>query len=71
MEHITDSDLDIAFFTETWLQSEKNSVSAEIKTFGYKLIYDTRKDHEKERGGDVCIMVTDSLVAKNPPAKHF
>ena len=68
MEHIIDSDPEIVFFTETWLQSEKNSVTAEVKTFGYKLIHDPRKDCEKEQGGVVCIMVRDSVVAKHLPA---
>ena len=71
MEHISDSDPDIVFFTETWLQSEKNSVTAEVKSFGYKLLHDPRKEREKERGGGVGIMVRDSIMAKHLPAKHF
>ena len=71
MEHIIDSDPDIVFFAETWLQTEKNSVTAEVKTFGYKLLHDPRKDREKEQGGGVGIMVRDSMSAKHLPAKHF
>ena len=71
MEHIIDADPDIVFFTETWLQSEKNSVTAEVKSFGYKLLHDPRKEREKDRGGGVGIMVRDSVMAKHLPAKHF
>jgi hypothetical protein len=43
MEHLIDRDPDIVFLTETWLQYEKNSVTAEMKTYGYKLWHDRRK----------------------------
>ena len=71
MEHINDYDPDIAFFTETWLQTEKNTVTAEIKSYGYKLLHNPRKDREKERGGGVGIMVRDSLSVKQVSSKHF
>ena len=36
MEHIVDRESDIVFLTETWLQFDKNSVTAGIKTYGYE-----------------------------------
>ena len=71
MEHINDYDPDIAFFTETWLQTEKNTVTADIKTYGYKFLHNPRKDREKERGRGVGIMVRDSLSVKQVSSKHF
>ena len=48
MEHIVDRGSDIVFITETWLQSDKNSVTAEAKTYGYRLLHDKRENREKE-----------------------
>ena len=71
MEHITDRNSDIIFVTETWLQSDKNSVTAEAKTYGYKMLHDIRKDREKDRGGGVGILIKSIIVAKQLPVKHF
>ncbi len=37
MEFLIDHNTDIAFITETWLKSDKNSVTAEIKNYGFEL----------------------------------
>ena len=66
-----DRESDIVFLTETWLQSDTNSITAEIKTYGYKLLHDRRKDRAKERGGGVGIMIKTGLAAKQQPARHY
>ena len=71
MEHILDRNSDVVFLTETWLQSDKNAVTAEIQTYGYKLLHNRRKDREKDRGGGVGILVKSSYMAKQIPAKQF
>ena len=71
MEYVLDRESDIVFLTETWLQSDANSITAEIKTYGYKLLHDRRKDRGKERGGGVGIMIKAGLAAKQQPARHF
>ena len=71
MEHIIDRESDIAFLTETWLHSDNNSITAEIKTYGYQLLHNRRKDRLKDRGGGVGILVKSTLTAKQLPAKHF
>ena len=71
MEHILDLDADIVFLTETWLESENNSVTAEAKSYGYKLLHDRRKDRDKEKGGGVGILVKASVKAKQFPVKHY
>ena len=71
MEHIVDRGSDIVFITETWLQSDKNSVTAEAKTYGYKLLHDERKNREKDIGGGVGILTKSTISAKQLPVKHF
>ncbi len=62
---------DIVFLTETWLQSDKNSVTAEAKSFGYKFLHDRRKDRAKEGGGGVGVLVKEALSSKQLPVKHY
>ena len=71
MEHILDRQSDIVFLNETWLQSEKNAITAEIKTYGYKLLHNVRKDREKERGRGVGIMVKSALNFKQLSVVHY
>ena len=71
MEHIVDRNSEVVFITETWLHSDKNSVTAEVKTYGYQLLHDIRKDREKDRGGGVGIFIKSSIRAKQLPVKHF
>jgi exonuclease III len=71
MEHLVDRESDIVFLTETWLQCDTNSITAEIKTYGYKLLHDRRKDRAKETGGGVGVMIKIGLAAKQQPAKHY
>ena len=71
MEHIVDRKSDIVFLTETWLQSDKNSITAEIKTYGYKILHDRRKDRKKETGGGVGILIKAGLMAKQQPANFW
>ena len=51
MEHLSDHECDIAFFTETWLTSERNRITADIKDHGFTLKHNIRNNPEKERGG--------------------
>ena len=71
MEHILDRKSDIVFLTETWLPSDKNSITAEVKTYGYKLLHNRRKDRLKEIGGGVGILIKDGLISKKLPVRQF
>ena len=71
MEHILDLDSDVVFVTETWLESDNNAVTAEIKTYGYQLLHDRRKEREKDRGGGVGIMVKSNRIVKHLRIKHY
>ena len=63
MEHIVDRKSDIVFLTETWFQSDRNFITAEIKTNGYKTLHDRRKDKAKETGRGVDIMMKAGSVS--------
>ena len=71
MEHVSDHDPDVAFVTETWLKSDKNKITAEIKTYGYDLKHCIRNDPEKDRGGGVGILVRSTLSVKQVSTKSF
>ena len=51
MEHVLDHNADIVFLTETWLESEKNHITATLKDYGYTLYHKTRTHDTKSRGG--------------------
>ena len=71
MECILDDDPDITFLTETWLQSDKNPITAEIKTYGYSLLHNRRKDRQKDRGGGVGLLIKDNISAKQLTVKMY
>ena len=71
MEHILDCNSDIVFLTETWLQTDKNPITAEIKTYGYTLLHDRRKDRQKDRGGGVGILVKSNVSTKQLKVKAY
>ena len=70
-EHIIDRDSEVVFLTETWLESDKNSVTAEVKSYGYRLLHVRRKDRNKETGGGVGILVKTKIKAKQHQVKHY
>ena len=71
MEHVLDYNADVVFLTETWMESDKNDITAKIKDHGYKLLHTRRKNREKETGGGVGIMVRSTLTEKQISCKHF
>ena len=71
MEHLLDRNSDVVFITETWLSSEKNNITADVKTYGYELIHKIRKDRSKERGGGVGIIVRSTIPGKPLPCNDF
>ena len=71
MEHLLDGNPDIIFLTETWLSTEKNNITAEIKEYGYVLYHKIRKHREKDRGGGVGVMVKSNIKCKSVPSKDY
>ena len=71
MEHIKDRDPGIIFLTETWLKSEKSDITALIKTYGYILLHNRRKNRTKEIGGGVGIMLKSNYLYKHLKFKQF
>ena len=70
-EHIIDYDADVVFLSETWMEAEKNYITAMIKEKGYKLLQNRRVDREKTDGGGVGIAVKCTLIAKQLGGKAF
>ena len=71
MEHVIDYDADVAFLSETWMESDKNDITAKIKDRGYRLMHNRRKNREKETGGGVGIMIKNTMKAKQLSCKSF
>ena len=71
MEYILDKQSDIVFISETWLKSDKNNITADIKDYGYTLIHNIRDDPDKERGGGVGIMFKSTLSPIQVNSKSF
>ena len=71
MEYLIDHNADVGFTIETWLKSDKNKVTADIKSYGYTLKHNIRKDPEKDRGGGVGIIVRSTLSVTQLSSKSF
>ena len=71
MEHLIDNKPDVIFLTETWLTSEKNNITAEVRDYGYVLLHKIRKNREKDRGGGVGTLVKSSIVGKQLVSKDY
>ena len=71
MEHLTDSNPDLVFLTETWLTSEKSNITAEVKEYGYELLHKIRKNREKDRGGGVGVLLRSTIAGKQLPSKDY
>lgn len=71
MEHILDRKPGVVFLNETWLKADTSDVTALIKTYGYKLVHNRRKNREKETGGGVGIMLKLGMKYKHMPVKTY
>ena len=71
MEHVLDFDADVLFLSETWLKSQKNSVTAFFKDYGYLMYHNIRKDRTKDVGGGVGFLVKESIKVKNVKVTQF
>ena len=71
MEHLMDRNPSIVFLSETWLKSNNNNdVTAVVKTYGYTLLHNRRKDGEKVLGGGVGILLKTGMSYKQLITKH-
>ena len=71
MEHLLDHDPNIVFVTETWLKSDVSDITALVKTRGYKLVHDRRRNRDKETGGGVGIMLKLGTKHKHVPMRKY
>ena len=61
----------IVFLNETWLKSEASDITALVKTYGYQLVHNRRKNREKETGGGVGVMLKVGTKHKHIPVKTY
>ena len=71
MEHIQDHNPSIVFLTETWLKSDVSDVTALVKTYGYRLVHNRRKNREKETGGGVGVLLKTGMKYKHMSRKSY
>ena len=71
MEHILDLDANAFFLSETWLESDKNDITALFKSYGFTLLHNRRKGREKETGGGVGVAVKSTMIHKHKKCKFF
>ena len=71
LEHVIDNDADVVFLSETWMESENNDITAMIKSYGYRLLHERRKNREKEIGGGVGVMVRSTMIHKHHKCKFY
>ena len=56
---LNDNAIDIAFITETWLTDHANSTTADIKSYGYRIIHDYRTE---QKGGGAALIFKLNLL---------
>ena len=71
LEHVADYNASIVFLSETWMEADKNDITAMVKSYGYTLLHDRRRDREKEIGGGVGVLVKTSMLHKHLKGKTF
>lgn len=71
MEHLLDRNPEIVFLSETWMKADKDNVTALVKTFGYTLVHNRRKNRQKELGGGVGFLLNSRLQYKRINQKDF
>ena len=62
MKYILDCNSDIVFLSEILLQTDKDPITTEIKTYGYLFLHNRRKDCQKQRDEGVGILLEESNV---------
>ena len=71
MEHVLDLDASVVFLSETWMEADKNDITAMVRSYGYTLLHNRRKNREKEIGGGVGVMVKSTMIHKHMKCKFF
>ena len=71
MEDLLANDPKVINITETWLTSERNKTTADIKEYGFLPYHKIRKGRQKEIGGGVGVLVTADVKCKLMPTKDY
>ena len=71
MDHLLLNKPNLISITETWLTSETNTVTADIKDYGYKFYHKIRNSKLKIKGGGVGTMVQSDIDGRSIPTKDY
>ena len=71
MEHLSDRGSSIVFISETWLRDDVSDVNALVKSFGYVLVHNRRKNRTKSTGGGVGILLRLNMKYKHIHVKSY
>ena len=71
MEHLLDRDPSVVFISEIWLKSDKNLVTSLVKTYGYILFHNRKKNREKDIGDGVGVLIKNGLEYKHASINHI
>ena len=66
-----DYDADLLFLSDTWMQTDKDDITAMLQTYGYKLMRNRRRNRDKVLGGGVGVILKLSLISKQISCKPF
>ena len=62
---------DLLFLSDTWMQTDKDDITAMLQTYGYKLLHNRRRNRDKVLGGGIGVILKLSLVSKQISCKPF
>ena len=62
MEHVKDYDADVVFVSETWMQADNDVITAEIKSHGYTMKHNRRRNRDKDLWRRSWCYVEDFIV---------
>ena len=71
LEHLLDHQSTIVFNSETWLRDDVSYVNALVKSFGYILVHNRRKNRAKLTGGGVGILLRLNMKHKQIHVKSY
>ena len=71
LEHLEDYECDFCFISESWMEADKNDITAIVKTKGFNFLHARRKNREKESGGGVGVILKNTFSYKVISDKSF
>ena len=74
MESLLDQNASIVFLTEIWSPSQNNTVTANVKSYGFNFCLNVRQDENKNSGGGAGVLCSSRyklVKIKSPTFESF